>query len=374
MVEKMPNARTSDARAGWVIFRSSGFRTELENINRELEAAGHRPVSGRMYSHYNNLVNAGFSRYLSINRFDVARASRPYESASGRYSFVDSSAGVTVSFPRGRRLVSASGTVVRFGDSGAIVAFDDARTVSALSSNKPRTGESISIEFMETGHHINGRIVDFEAVGEQIQIEVEFGHLQSISEYVGTRELPAISVTVRLSETDAISDSVDVVGRQLFYVFELMESARVIANEANRISGSNDYSGVVRVQKLKRESPLDIVFLASASVYLIAKAAAELLGVAERYFSARAKKYEGDGLASLAKIASSKAYVESMKTEIEKKILDELLVTDVQGLPDLDSMKLKKLISSDLLSLAESLAEQGIDGADITSADDQDVA
>src|SRR5206468_5917979 len=84
-------ARTEDARAGWDIFKS-GVNESLDDINQQLMALGRAPVSNRMFKHYKRLANAGFDRYVTINRFDTMNLPDPFTDRSvlGRYVFTDS--------------------------------------------------------------------------------------------------------------------------------------------------------------------------------------------------------------------------------------------------------------------------------------------
>ena len=85
----MANATTRDARAGFAIYVQSSGGITLDAINARLEASGYGAIAQRTLTHYRNLVKAGFDRYISINRFDVARASRAYENMStlSRYRY-----------------------------------------------------------------------------------------------------------------------------------------------------------------------------------------------------------------------------------------------------------------------------------------------
>ncbi|MDA1279973.1 MAG: hypothetical protein O3B95_08020 [Chloroflexi bacterium] len=370
----MPNATTSDARAGWEMFRTSGFTAELEHINRNLVSAGHRAVSQRTYSHYRNLATAGYTRYVSINRFDVARAARPYEGvgASSRYSFLAASAGVQITFPRGRKLIEAVGKLTDVGDTGVVVRFDAPETVAALTRNRPRIGEDAGLDFFEPRHHVNGRIIDFETSELAVRVEIEFGRLQSVSEYVGAKELPTIELGIQLSESGSMSDSVDVVGRQLYYVFELMESARAFSNEARRLGSSVDYSPVVKVARIRRDSRLMIAFVTTVIVAAITKPATMLLGVAHKYHMVREQKYSANEQSANADIARAKANYEQKKSEVLIEILQE--VRDrISGISEAGLLKLERIAERDILNSVDSLSVQAVDGATIAEVDD-DVA
>jgi hypothetical protein len=127
----MPNASPRDTQAGWEIFFSHDGEIGLEDLNRELANGGFRPISNRTIRHYHNLLNAGYTRYISINRFDVARAAEPYESpsAKGRYNYRPVDIEVDVIFAKSSTFLEAAGRATEVGDVGA-VSISTARTPS----------------------------------------------------------------------------------------------------------------------------------------------------------------------------------------------------------------------------------------------------
>ena len=84
----MANATTADARAGWELYRASGFALSLDDLNAALLNGGHNPIKSRTYRHYQALAARGATRYVSINKFDVASATDPFSGAAfrSRYS------------------------------------------------------------------------------------------------------------------------------------------------------------------------------------------------------------------------------------------------------------------------------------------------
>ena len=75
----MANATQRDSRAGFTIYRESGGGISRDALNDQLVSAGYGPVSDRTVTHYRSLLVAGFDRYISINRFDVARSASRFE-------------------------------------------------------------------------------------------------------------------------------------------------------------------------------------------------------------------------------------------------------------------------------------------------------
>ena len=67
----MPNARTSDAAMGWMIFRSRNPEPSLDELNEELSSLGRGTVSDRTVRHYRTLRRYGCDKYLPINDLDM---------------------------------------------------------------------------------------------------------------------------------------------------------------------------------------------------------------------------------------------------------------------------------------------------------------
>ncbi len=107
----MANATPRDTRAGFDLYRAAGGSLSLDDLNEQLIEAGYGPVARRTFTHYRHLIEAGYNRYISINRFDVTRASVAYENASamGRYRYRETNVGVRIVFAKSSRLFEAFG-------------------------------------------------------------------------------------------------------------------------------------------------------------------------------------------------------------------------------------------------------------------------
>ena len=86
--------------------------------------------------HYRSLLRNGFDRYVSVNRFDVARAAKPYEGASAtpRYFYYGTQVAVRMQFRRGDQQYDVAGTAERVGGGGG-----DRSTKSARHLGWPTT-------------------------------------------------------------------------------------------------------------------------------------------------------------------------------------------------------------------------------------------
>jgi hypothetical protein len=358
----MTNISSANARAGYEIFRKSGCEASRADINATLKRMGYSAVSQRMYTHYNNLCREGFNRYISINRFDVARASRPYEnlSSNSRYKYIDSSSGARVTFPRGRRLVEAFGRAERVGETGLILVFDDPPTVAALQakSTRPRIGESVRIELLERGQQYDARVVDAER-GKHVVLEVEFERLQSISEMLGREPLSLHSYRFEISGGRAAPATVDTVSRQLFYLFELIETSRSVVNEMAHASKDDRYAPVAEVRSLSMRSPLVVELGIPEAVAVVAGGAFTVLGLAVAYERWRKKRLENNGLEIDNGVKASKAELDSAVNSLRTDIVQAL--HDDFKLKQADAEKLENV--EHLTTSIRNLAEQDVEEA-----------
>ncbi len=121
------NATPAAARAGYTMYREAGGDITRDDLNERLLVAGYGPVSERMMSHYRHLLDANFDRYISINRFDVARAAARYEDLGGspRYRYSPVGEGVRLLIAKGNKLWTAATRVTQLGESGAILRLVD---------------------------------------------------------------------------------------------------------------------------------------------------------------------------------------------------------------------------------------------------------
>lgn len=367
----MANASTKDARAGWEIFRTSGYSIEHDRLNQALSNAGMRTISTRTYQHYRNLHTAGYERYVSINRFDVARASRPYEGAgaSSRYGFTTVGTAVRLTFPRGRRIIEAFGRSQRIGEFGVVVVFENHEVANALVRDRPRIGESAGIDFLDPPRHVDARIVEFEHDERAVRIELEFSRLESVVDYVGREPMPVSQFRIRLLPSELDINAVDIVGRQLFYFFEVIEAARAVVNEASSIGNSDTYAEVANVVSLQRHSPLELVFAVAPIVTAVTGLAFPILGAAWGYQRIRLTRFDAANQEAVARINKARAEVEEVKSEVQVKILRQLN-SEFDISDDGVSQRLKSLIERDLIETTGSLAESGVNDTEITESSD----
>lgn len=243
-------------RAGYEIFRRSGGTISRSELNHELFEAGYGPVSERSYGHYRKLERAGVGRYVAINRFDVARASAPYENASAntRYRYVESSENVRVLFARSAQFYEVTFVADQVGDTGAVLHLLDEGFRDGLALVGPRSGDMVSLRFAESGRIESGRVVEIDLDEQPVLLEVEFDRLLSppLLEMGEARAMSESHYVLRASNED--STTVDVAGRRVYYFIEFLEGIRSLANLADQSREEPLYSPPSRLDRLRIES------------------------------------------------------------------------------------------------------------------------
>jgi hypothetical protein len=293
------NATTRDAKAGWDIYLSAGGGATLQDINSLLTAAGYHPIHDRTFRHYGNLLRAGYDRYVSINRFDVSRASDPYErtASSSRYSFRTFEVGVSVVFAKANRLIEASGLAEEIGDVGAILRFPDSTTSDALREVRPATGISIAVRFWDVRRTVTGRIIDSDFVSAVVSIEIEYGQLVSMASLApqAMETLPPETARFALVADDVDDETVDVIGRRIFAFFELLEGVRSLVNAAGAVQHQPSYADPPVLGALTFSSPVtaDILMAGQALNLINEVGISSILAAAGAYVLARKAWYEG---------------------------------------------------------------------------------
>lgn len=266
----MPNASPADVRAGWEVFHRNPDIL-LEALNRELERRGRGPVAERSLRHYRSLLNAGFDRYVSVNRFDVARASRPYESASAtpRYFYYGTHVYVEIRYVRQGTAIAVKGIAERIGEVGALITFDDIDTVKVLREHRPTVNAYITIYVPDVEEEYLSRVIESEVEDREALIEVEFTRVQSISDLAKAQPISTAGVSVRLHPTDNSDRVADLIGRRIYYALEAVEASRAVINEVLRSETERITLRIADPPELRRlgyRNPVDIVLIAPPAI------------------------------------------------------------------------------------------------------------
>ena len=179
----MPNATTRDARVGYTMFRRALGDLSHDKVNEALLENGHAPVSSRTFGHYQKLYKAAFARYIPINRFDVARASRPYDNFPdlGRYNYRDTRDPVSVTFLDLPSCPTASGYATSTGDVGAVIELPHGTLPRELLSPPQRPGKRMMVQYHRGFGGEPATLVDAEWDTDPANIEVHHHRLVSLA-------------------------------------------------------------------------------------------------------------------------------------------------------------------------------------------------
>ena len=333
----MANATTRDARAGFAIYRQDSDGISLDQVNARLKKSGFGPIAQRTLAHYRNLVRAGFNRYISINRFDVARSSRAYENLSslGRYRYHRTYRSVDVLFAKNARILETRGHIVEVGDVGAILEFVDDEIVESLHAFRPRAGDSVSLRRTGTEIAIDGSVMDIDFKRVPILVEIEYDRLISLDEFIAGILLATHPTWIRISADDNGSPTLDMVGRRLHYFFDLLEGLRAVLNEAGRQCDREVYAAPPIIQELRLASPaLLLLQLPPELVLLMPWTLLSGLYLLPKTVEMRKSWHEGTNLKKLGSLidkagATLDAEVRLQELEVRSKEREESLRDEV---------------------------------------------
>jgi hypothetical protein len=262
------NATQRDTRAGFDLFRSTAGTVSVDDLNARLLEAGYAPVSLRTFNHYRKLVQAGYTRYVSINRLDVARASAPYDNASGnaRYSYRGADLAVSVLFTKPSKVLEATGRSVEIGDVGALLSFDDPVALAGLRNVKPQPGGQVAVRYVDAGRTVDGRIVEADVQAATATVEIEFTRLVSIADLGAADALPVVETQLRLHGPPGAGGTIDGLNRRLYYLLELLEGFRALVNRAGDAAGGAVYAAPPLLASVAAASPPDLVVAIAGEV------------------------------------------------------------------------------------------------------------
>lgn len=149
-------------------------------------------IHERSLRHYGNLLRAGYDRYVSVNRFDVASASRAYENSSalGRYQYLPAHVGVRMTLARDGDLMEVIGTTERLGDVGAQLVFDNPGDAIGLEKAKLHSNQMVRLDFLDPARSTAARVIEVDISADRASVEVEFARLQSVVDYTNRDPLP----------------------------------------------------------------------------------------------------------------------------------------------------------------------------------------
>lgn len=320
----MANASPRDTRAGFDIYRSAGGDITLGDLNATLHEAGYGPVANRTLTHYRNLMEAGYNRYVSINRFDVARASAPFENASGngRYTYLEADLGVRVIFAKSNKLLETFGRATEIGEVGVMLRFDEQEVVDGLRKLKPQPGDMVTVRYLEAGRTIGGRVVEADVKAEPASIEIEYARLISIASVGIGEPLPTTETRFVLSGPDDDVQTLDLASRRLYHFFELVEGLRALSNEAGAMQADPVYAEPAVLKSLSVASPADVVIMVAEQVTALLPwgLAAGMLKAVSSLPEKRKQWYEGTGQKKQNELTDLE--IRQKQLEVDLKALD----------------------------------------------------
>ena len=375
----MANASPRDTRAGFDIFRQAGGDITLADLNQKLLDAGYGPVADRSIKHYRSLLTAGYGRYISINRFDIARASAPYDDASSnpRYRYTDVDTGVLMVIAKGSKLYEAAGRATALGETGAIVRIIDAEYTQGLASLKARAGDMVSLRFPESGRSVHGRLVELDLASDPALLEVDYTGLVSLAELEVGLPMPVLRASYRLGGAEEEELTIDVLGRRIYEFFEIVEEARALVNRVASGAGTSapNYAPPIVLESLRVASPAEFVVSLTGLVQHLLPVGllTAVIRGAALFIDKRKVWHEGTGVAldnraKLAETELKELQVEQARAEAEliKAAADSL----TREFPAADRSEIEQTVRLRIIPPLRSLGESGVES--ITELDEED--
>jgi hypothetical protein len=379
----MANASTRDAREGYEIFLSARGDTSRDSINLVLETNGYRPISDRTFHHYENLLNAGYTRYIPINRFDVARSSYFYQriAASSRYIFRDAEAPVLVLFQKRGRIFQVPGVAREVGDVGAVLTFGADRSIDLLEKVKPSHLDLVVIQIAESQRNIEARVVEANFLARPVQVEVEYRRLVSLDEIAPGEAslLPQGEQRYVLVPSNLDEIAVDVIGQRFIAFFEFIEAARSLVNAVGRQNSTASYAPPPTLDRLEFASPIVIDINIAQAVFLAIPVT--VVGLLLKAADARKRWHKGTILKERAEqekittrqlqaqeLATSKetreegADVERTYEQAKVNFGKSVRAALAEALPDyyIPSPEFERIVTEELMPAVEAMADAGV--------------
>lgn len=276
-------ARFDDAKAGWQIWRQSGFTLARDELNARLEALGHMPVSARTFAHYEKLRRYGYERYVPINQLDVKSLKDPLwdEAVRGRYPVYSDTVGAVITFrgPAGEGLLR--GTTVELSPAYASIRVNEPEHVQRLARpsfvRKLRSGRVVvSFPLAED---------EFPAVVEKVAVQrdvaevvLRFASPAPVETLTGRTLVPPGTRRV-LIEPSAPAPLLSEPVRKLYWLFQAVDTGKVVCDEFLYESGFGEKYALspVRLHTMRMEGNIELTLEAGRPALLLVTALGETL-------------------------------------------------------------------------------------------------
>ena len=373
----MANAKTRDARAGFAIFLQQQGGIELEAINMRLEKSGYGPVSPRMVTHYRNLIKAGFNRYISINRFDVARASRAYENMSslGRYRYRSVSQPVNMIFMKNDRLLQTQGHIIKISDVGAVIEIPENVALHELRTFRPAHRDTVILHYTNRSDAVKSRVMEVDLERSPAIVEVEHSSLTSIADIDSASLLSTRLFRFTLVPEHDSEITFDVLGRRLHHFFDILEGLRALLNEAGRSSDQYTYAPPPVIEEVRLSSPAHLALQIAPE--LVSLVSWPLIGgiliasLRKQWHQATLSKKQGKLADVELEIRELELNVKRQEAELKAELIDNVRAQ----LPEstISDDQLGKIIDAYVLPSSRALGRAEIHTIDVESPEISDV-
>jgi hypothetical protein len=377
-------ASTVDARAGWEIYRATGFDLTRDELNGRLEAAGFVPISARTFRHYGALQRKGFQTYIPINRFDTMNVIDPFKDESIRSRYATRSANVPAQVVFHQ--VAAQRTVVGMADSlsdlGTEIVVSGAGEVRALRNRRPDTGTPVTVNFLNPAKTAYGTVDFVVPEPDGVRLGIAFRQLVPISDLTDIQALG--SQVFRFVVGDSENDlGLDVISQDVYWLFQALEGSRSFVNEILRsITVTPAESPPPTVQRLTVSSPLlallvvgvgvgSTIALVATRIQSVMAAARSIRGAVRRHRRTPAEIELMSAQTELVRAQTASVLIanerEAMMNELRREVVDALIPSvraagiQLAENPQFNSERLEYLLLKDVGPSVERLTERGFE-------------
>lgn len=380
------NAKPRDLQAGWGIYRASGFKAELAEVNEKLVARGFNSISGRSYRHYEKLARYGYERYVPINRLDVETLRDPVWGTplTSSYRARETEVAVDVVLVHENDVVTFAGVTSELSETAANVSVTGKGPVQLLLAD-PSNFEGLHC-LIHLGNVAETRsavieVVEPNAEHNAAQLMLGFLELVPTPEVTGRLVLDPASLTIRINSEDS-EYFVNTV-RVLHALFQAVDSARVVCDEV-LVQLDRDQRYVLpppTLSTLSKSSPLLVefggawpplaVFSAVVLLYVrwwkghndgrLSRKQGDYVGTATQHLAeqTRSLRLKND----LVEFRSSLLKEVPIRTYIIEKVQEAL--PETHDISEIDEERLESLIERQLLPAVEQLFDEQLEEVEL---------
>lgn len=385
-------AKARDAQAGWSIYRASGYSFDLDEINERLKAAGFEPVAPRTYTHYRKLHRYGYQRYVPINQLDVETLRDPVWGGPLQTRFRPRSTSLDVR-------ILATGEDGVFSLDGELVQLSEVEGTARVSvAGTPVAVDPATLE----GQHVlallagesRAAVVDLvqQDPNDPTTVEATFTFLGVVSPEevaLGLRALGPSAATVVITTEE--EDSPLVVLRQLYSLFEALDSARLVCDQVlTGLNLADEFTlPSARIRRLSIESPMLIeLTVATAPLWVIAALVARWEYLRQKHYAANLTRGQADIADAQASILREQARALRIRNDVEERkqfvdpaslaryVIDAVRASLPSGTPQPDELekhakdRVAELTDKQLLPDVENLLDAPLVRVDIETGSD----